>query len=159
MKKKGDTVVYIGWDRKIMALFVISDVIRDEAIEVMDELRKAKTSVSIVSGDNRITTSSIVSMVGIAMGRGTDVAMESADAVLIRDDLKLIPYFMNLSKKTFSIVKQNIFWAFFYNVIAIPLAVLGVLHLIIAAGAMAVSSLFVVENLLRIKTVGRIQEV
>lgn len=204
-EKNGDTVIYMGWDRRVKALFVISDVIRDEAIEVVDELKKAKTAVSIVSGDNRITTGSIASMVGvdhaiaeaspiakkelvtdmqskehkiimvgdgindapalteamvgIAMGRGTDIAMESADAVLVRNDLKLILYFMNLSKKTFSIIKQNIFWAFFYNVIAIPLAVSGVLHPIIAAGAMAASSLFVVGNSLRIKTAARIQEV
>jgi Cu2+-exporting ATPase len=204
-EKNGDTVIYMGWDRKVRALFVISDVIREGAIEVVNELKKAKIAVLIVSGDNRITTNFIASMVGIdhtiaeaspiakkdlvsdmqskghkiimigdgindapalteamvgvAMGRGTDIAMESADAVLVRNDLRLIPYFMSLSKKTFHIIKQNIFWAFFYNIIAIPLAVSGVLHPIIAAGAMAASSLFVVGNSLRIKTAGRIQEV
>ncbi|GER94395.1 copper-translocating P-type ATPase [hot springs metagenome] len=204
-EKSGDIVIYIGWDRRVRALFVISDVIRDEAVEVVNKLKKAKIRVSIVSGDNRITTNSIASMigidyaiaeaspiakkelvtdmqskghkiimvgdgindapalteamVGIAMGRGTDIAMESADAVLVRNDLRLILYFMNLSKKTFSIIKQNIFWAFFYNIIAIPLAVLGILHPIIAAGAMAASSLFVVGNSMRIKRAGRIQEV
>lgn len=204
-EKNCDTVIYMGWDKRVRALFVISDVIRDEAIEVVDELRKANTTVSIVSGDNRITTGSIASMVGvdraiseaspvakkelvtdmqskghnilmvgdgindapalteamvgIAMGRGTDIAMESADAVLVRNDLKLILYFMNLSKKTFSIIKQNIFWAFFYNIIAIPLAVSGVLHPIIAAGAMAASSLFVVGNSLRIRNRNKALEV
>lgn len=89
--------------------------------------------------------------VGFAMGKGTDIAMESADAVLVRSDLSVIPFFMDLSLRTYRIIRQNIFWAFFYNIVAIPLAVSGVLHPIIAAGAMAASSLFVVLNSLRIR--------
>jgi len=89
--------------------------------------------------------------VGIAMGKGTDIAMESADAVLVRSDLSAIPYFMDLSLRAYRVIRQNIFWAFFYNIVAIPLAVSGVLHPIMAAGAMAASSLFVVLNSLRIK--------
>lgn len=90
--------------------------------------------------------------VGVAMGKATDIAIESADVVLTRNDLRLIPYFIALSRKTFSVIKTNIFWSFFYNIIAIPLAVAGLLHPIIAAGAMAASSLFVVVNSLRIRT-------
>ncbi|MBI5634937.1 MAG: heavy metal translocating P-type ATPase [Nitrospirae bacterium] len=89
--------------------------------------------------------------VGIAMGKGTDIAMESADAVLVRSDLSVIPFFMGLSLRAYRVIRQNIFWAFFYNIVAIPLAISGVLHPIIAAGAMAASSLFVVLNSLRIK--------
>ncbi len=89
--------------------------------------------------------------VGIAVGRGTDIAMESADAVLMRDDLRLVPYAVRLSQRAYRIIRQNIFWAFFYNLIALPLAVYGALHPIIAAGAMAGSSLFVVLNSLRIR--------
>jgi Cu2+-exporting ATPase len=89
--------------------------------------------------------------VGIAMGRGTEIAIESADAVLIRNDLRLIPYFITLSKETYTVITQNIFWAFFYNIAAIPVAVAGILHPIIAAGVMAASSLFVVTNSLRIR--------
>ncbi len=89
--------------------------------------------------------------VGVAMGRGTDIAMESADVVLVRNDLRLIPYFIKLAGRTFTIIRQNIFWAFFYNIVAVPLAVTGILHPIIAAGAMAASSLFVVGNSLRIR--------
>ena len=89
--------------------------------------------------------------IGVAMGRGTDIAMESADVVLLRNDLRLIPYFFGLSRKTFRIIRQNIFWAFFYNMVAVPLAVAGLLHPIIAAGAMATSSLFVVGNSMRIR--------
>jgi Cu2+-exporting ATPase len=196
-EKAGDTVVYAACDGILKGLFVISDVVRDEAAAVIQELKGMGIHVSVISGDNKTTTSSIAasvgiddvvseaspvkkkeeiediqkrggrvmmigdgindapalteSAVGVAMGRGTDIAMESADAVLVRNDLRLIPYFIRLSKKTYSIIKQNIFWAFFYNIAAVPLAVSGMLHPIIAAGAMAASSLFVVGNSLRIR--------
>jgi Cu2+-exporting ATPase len=87
--------------------------------------------------------------VGIAMGRATDIALESADIVLMRNDLTLVPQALTLAQKTFSIIRQNLFWAFFYNAVAIPLAIAGVLHPIVAAGAMAMSSLSVVGNSLR----------
>ena len=87
--------------------------------------------------------------VGVAMGRATDIALESADVVIMRPDLRLVPDAVLLMKKTFSIIRQNIFWAFFYNLVVIPLAVFGVLHPIMAAGAMAFSSLSVVGNSLR----------
>jgi Cu2+-exporting ATPase len=88
--------------------------------------------------------------VGAAMGRGTDVTMETADVVLVRDDLRLVPELVRLSRRTLSVVRQNVFWALFYNAVAIPLAVAGLLHPIVAAGAMAASSLFVVGNSLRL---------
>jgi Cu2+-exporting ATPase len=88
--------------------------------------------------------------VGAAMGRGTDVTMESADAVLVRDDLRLLPDLVRLSRRTYAVIRQNVFWAFFYNAVAIPLAVAGVLHPIVAAAAMAASSLFVVLNSARL---------
>jgi Cu2+-exporting ATPase len=88
---------------------------------------------------------------GIAMGRGTDIAMESAGAVLVRPDLRLVPWLVHLSRATRRVIRQNIFWAFFYNLLAIPLAMAGLLHPIVAAAAMAASSLFVVGNSLRIR--------
>ena len=88
--------------------------------------------------------------VGAAMGRGTDVSMESAAVVLVRDDLRLLPDLVRLSRRTYAVIRQNVFWAFFYNV-AIPLAMAGLLHPIVAAGAMAASSLFVVLNSLRLR--------
>ncbi len=88
---------------------------------------------------------------GVAMGRGTDVTMESADAVLVRDDLALLPDLILLGRRTTRVIRQNVFWAFFYNVVAIPLAVLGVLHPIVGAAAMAASSAFVVLNSLRLR--------
>ncbi len=89
--------------------------------------------------------------VGAAMGRGTDVTMESADVVLVRDDLRLLPDLVRLSRRTLAVIRQNVFWAFFYNAVAIPLAMAGLLHPIVAAGAMAASSLFVVANSLRLR--------
>lgn len=91
------------------------------------------------------------SEVGAAMGRGTDVTMESADVVLVRDDLRLLPELVQLSRRTLSVIRQNVFWAFFYNAVAIPLAMAGVLHPIVAAAAMACSSLMVVGNSLRLR--------
>jgi Cu2+-exporting ATPase len=88
---------------------------------------------------------------GVAMGRGTDVTMESADAVLVRDDLSLLPDLIRLGRRATRVITQNVFWAFFYNVVAIPLAVAGALHPIVGAAAMAASSAFVVANSLRLR--------
>jgi len=88
---------------------------------------------------------------GVAMGRGTDVTMESADAVLVRDDLSLLPDLIRLGRRATRVITQNVFWAFFYNVVAIPLAVAGALHPIAGAAAMAASSAFVVANSLRLR--------
>ncbi len=89
--------------------------------------------------------------VGAAMGRGTDVTMETADVVLVRDDLRLLAELVRRSRAASAVIRQNVFWAFFYNAIAIPLAMAGVLHPIVAAAAMASSSLFVVGNSLRLR--------
>jgi Cu2+-exporting ATPase len=88
----------------------------------------------------------VAATIGVAMGRATDIALESADIVIMRSDLRLVADAAALAKKTFRVIRQNIFWAFFYNAAVIPLAVLGILHPIVAAGAMAISSLTVVGN-------------
>lgn len=84
--------------------------------------------------------------IGIAMGQGTDIAIEAADITILRDKLELIPQAVELSVQTFRKIRQNLFWAFFYNLVAIPLAVFGALHPVLAEIAMASSSVTVVTN-------------
>jgi Cu+-exporting ATPase len=89
--------------------------------------------------------------IGMAMGTGTDAAIEAGDITLVRGDLRTVPTALRLSSKTVRIIKENLFWAFGYNAAAIPLAALGLLSPMIAGGAMAVSSVLVVMNSLRLK--------
>ncbi len=87
----------------------------------------------------------------MSMSSGSDIAMESANVVLMRPDLSCVVEAIEDSRKTFKIIKQNLFWAFFYNAAAIPLAMAGALSPIVAAAAMAISSVTVTANSLRAK--------
>ncbi|HXP01474.1 MAG TPA: HAD-IC family P-type ATPase, partial [Luteibacter sp.] len=90
--------------------------------------------------------------IGIAMGGGTDVAMHAAGITLMRDDPRLVPAALEISRRTYAKIRQNLFWAFVYNLIGIPLAAFGLLNPAIAGAAMALSSVSVVGNALLLKT-------
>ena len=89
--------------------------------------------------------------IGIAMGGGTDVAMHAAGITLMRGDPRLVPAALDISRKTYAKIRQNLFWAFVYNLIGIPLAAFGWLNPVLAGAAMALSSVSVVSNALLLK--------
>ncbi len=192
LEEKGNTVMIVAQDGKIMGFIAVADTLKEHAEEVIKGLRDEGVEVVMLTGDNERTAKAIGSRVGIdriisnvlpgdkakvikeiqaqgkvvamvgdgindspalaqadigiAIGSGSDVAKETGGIILVRDDLRDVIKGIRLSRATMRKIKQNLFWAFIYNSIGIPLAAIGLLNPIIAAAAMALSSLSVVTN-------------
>lgn len=197
LENEGRTVVFAGWAGRVQGILAVSDVLKENAREAVQELHRMGLQVAMITGDNRATAERIASEVGIdrvlaevlpqdkvaevrrlqdegrtvamvgdgindapalvqadlgiAIGTGTDVAIESSDITLISGDITAVATAIRLARRTFRTIVQNLFWAFGYNVAAIPLAAFGLLNPVIAGAAMGVSSVSVVANSIRLR--------
>ncbi|UCD26650.1 MAG: heavy metal translocating P-type ATPase, partial [Candidatus Bathyarchaeota archaeon] len=132
--------------KKVGISRVLAEVLPDQKVKEIQRLQENGETVAMVGDGINDAPALTAANVGIAIGTGTDIAIESADVTLVRGNLSSVVTAVKLSKATFRKIKQNLFWAFFYNAAAIPLAMLGLAHPVIAEIAMAVSSVSVVSN-------------
>jgi P-type Cu+ transporter len=160
LRERGLRTVMLTGDNRAAAQAVAArlgiDEVRAEILpadkaEAVAELRRAHSRVAMVGDGVNDAPALAAADLGIAMGSGTDVAMHAAGVTLMRPDPRLVAAAIDVSRRTYRKIRQNLFWAFVYNVVGIPLAALGILSPVIAGAAMALSSVSVVSNTLLLK--------
>ena len=161
MKKRGLEPYMITGDNKVVAAAIAkelgiekyyAEVLPHEKANIIGEIMKSGKVTAFVGDGINDAPALKLADVGFAMGHGTDIAIDSSDVTLMSYDLGLVIKAIDMSKATLRNIYQNFFWAFSYNIIAIPLAATGRLSMVVAAAAMAFSSIMVVLNALRLKT-------
>ena len=167
MKQMGLEIYMITGDNKRTALEiakqvgisnVLAEILPENKAEEIEKLKNKGKIVGMVGDGINDSPALAVANIGMAIGTGTDIAIETADIALMRGDLLAVTSAIKLSKMTMRKIKQNLFWAFIYNIICIPFAALGLLSPIIAGGAMAFSSVSVVTNSLSLKRYKSVKE-